>query len=425
MSNDLSSRFNQSDFPREKLLEAAETFGTPIYIYADAVLKENARKAKAFPSPFGHSVRYAMKACPNAHVLKLFTSLGLEIDASSGFEILRAERAGIPSNRICMTAQEIPDGFSEMVARGVGFNACSLLQLETYGKLFPGTQVGIRFNPGLGSGHANRVNTGGPSSSFGIWKDYLKDTREIAQRHRLTISRIHSHIGAGTDPEVWVRCARLTLSMAAEFSDATTVSLGGGFKVARVPQETPGNLKAIGDLIRKEVELFAEKYGRKLHLEIEPGTFLTANAGVILSKVIDVTDTGKEGYNFVKINSGMTEIVRPGMYGAQHHIWRVGENENATDKCYLVAGHCCESGDLLTPEPGNPEGIATRNLGEVSVGDLLVIGGTGAYCAGMSTKNYNSFPEAAEVLLEESGKLTLIRSRQSLEQMLQNELYGV
>jgi diaminopimelate decarboxylase len=420
-NNIIHSRFEQACFSDLTLEEAAKKFGTPIYIYSEKVLEENAQKALSFPNPFGLSVRYAMKACPNANVLRLFHNLGLHFDASSGYEVLRAEAAEIPSKDICLTAQELPTDFSTIISRGVGFNACSLFQLHTYAKLFPGSEVGIRFNPGLGSGHANRVNTGGPSSSFGIWKDYVRKVKEIAAQSKLKIARIHSHIGAGTDPQVWVHCAKLTLSIASEFADCHTVSLGGGFKVARIAEETPANLSAIGLPICEELKVFEKANKRKLHLEIEPGTFLTANAGVILCKIIDISDTGPEGYNFIKIDSGMSEIIRPGMYGAQHPIWIVNSEER-NKKEYLVAGHCCESGDILTPSPGNPESLTTRILGEAQLGDLLAIGGAGAYCAGMSAKNYNSFPEAAEVMLKKDGKLMLIRSRQPIEQITQNEI---
>jgi len=204
----------------------------------------------------------------------------------------------------------------------------------------------------------------------------------------------------------------------------TRLSLGGGFKVARVPGERSADLQEIGEAVQPMFEDFAERQGRALHLEIEPGTFLVANAGVILANVIDVVDTGEGGYDFIKIDSGMTELLRPNLYGAQHPIELVpadGADGRGT-RAYLVSGHCCESGDMLTPEPGNPEGLAPRTLATARAGDTIVIGGAGAYCSGLSAKNYNSFPEAPEVLLTESGELRLIRRRQSLDQVTQNEI---
>jgi diaminopimelate decarboxylase len=207
---------------------------------------------------------------------------------------------------------------------------------------------------------------------------------------------------------MWNHCAKLSLTVAESIASVETLSLGGGFKVGRMHDEKSADLQRIGVLVREDLEDFKARTGRALHLELEPGTFLVANAGAIVCTIRDVVDTGVNGNTFIKIDSGMTEVIRPSMYGAQHPI--------------LVVGHCCESGDILTPEPGNPEGLNPRTLTEARVGDALVIGGAGAYCAGMSSKNYNSFPEAPEVLQDTTGELLLIRRRQTLEQVLSNEM---
>ena len=157
-----------------------------------------------------------------------------------------------------------------------------------------------------------------------------------------------------------------------------------------------------------------------------PFSSCVSNAGSILARVIDVVDTGDEGYSFVKLNTGMTELQRPALYGAQHPISVVSREPGTEqpEEDFLVAGHCCESGDVLTTESGNPEGLKVRSLCRPSVDDLVVIDGAGAYASGLAAKNYNSFPEAAEVLLDRNGASRLIRRRQSLDQMLANELYG-
>ena len=153
------------------------------------------------------------------------------------------------------------------------------------------------------------------------------------------------------------------------------------------------------------------------------GTYRVADAGVLVCSVIDVTDTGPNGYTFIKTDGGMTELIRPSMYGAQHPIVVVPASaEERGTKEYLVVGHCCESGDLLTPEPGNPEGLGPRRLTEARIGDAVVVGGAGAYAAAMSSKNYNAFPEAPEVLLTDEGIPHLIRQRQTLDQIVVNEI---
>ena len=358
-----------------------------------------------------------------AGVIGVLNRAGLQIDASSGWEVRRALEAGVEPQQILLTAQQLPDDFEDLVSMGVRFNACSLHQLASFGSRFPGGKLGVRFNPGLGSGNSNRTNVGGPSASFGIWHALLDQVEALQRDHRLRISLLHSHIGSGSDPEVWQRCARMTLGIAALLPEVATVNLGGGFKVGRVPGEVSTDLAVAGEPVAEEFRRFAVNSGRRLHLEIEPGTYFTANAGAIVCSVVDVVNTGKEGYSFIKVDSGMTEVLRPSMYGAQHPIAVVPASEEPRGRAqYLVVGHCCESGDVLTPEAGNPEGLQPRPFTEAHIGDAVVIGGSGAYCSGMAAKNYNSFPEAPEVLLDNSGDLHLLRRRQTLEQVLENEI---
>jgi diaminopimelate decarboxylase len=401
-----------------------DRFGTPLYVYDEATLESQAKNLLAFPNAFGLRARYAMKACPTAAILQLFHEHGLHIDASSGFEAERALRAGIPANHVQITAQEIPKNLKELVQKGVLYNACSLHQLRTYGELFPGSEICVRFNPGLGSGHSNRTNVGGPASSFGIWHEYTDQVMEEAGRHGLTISAMHSHIGSGTDPDVWQHCARLSLEIAAQLPNVRRINLGGGFKVARMETEKSADMNAIGEAIKQDFLAFKEKHGRELLLELEPGTWLVANAGAIVLTVIDVVNTGPTGYHFIKVDSGMTEILRPSMYGAQHPMSVVtsDSHEERTVLPTVVVGHCCESGDILTPAPGDPEALAPRQLPAAQVDDLFVIEGAGAYCAAQSAKNYNSFPEAPEVLLRKDGSFREIRKRQTFEQMVANEV---
>lgn len=408
----------------DRVLELQEEFGTPFYCYDEVTLRQRAKEVLAFPNPYGLVARYAMKALPTAAILRIAVDAGLHIDASSGFEADRAMLAGVPAERIQITAQELPRNFEELINKGVRYNACSLVQLEKFGELFPGSELSIRVNPGLGSGHSNRTNVGGPSSSFGIWHEQLDQAIEIANRHDVHITRMHTHIGSGSDPDKWVVCAKMSLAIAAQLGEVTTLSLGGGFKVGRMANEESADLLAIGQKIVPEVENFAREHGRELALEVEPGSYIAVNCGALICTVSDVVETTSDGgYHFIKIDAGMSEIVRPSMYGGQHPIVVVprGDEQRGTGD-YLVAGHCCESGDVLTPAPGDPEALQTRQLVEARVGDALVIEGAGAYCSGMAAKNYNAFPECAEVLIKSDGTAELIRKRQTLEQMLQNEV---
>ena len=400
----------------------SDQFGSPVYIYDQATLQANADAVLNFPNAYGLTARYAMKAAPSAAILQLFNKAGLHIDASSGYEVRRAIAAGYAPGAISLSTQELPSDFAELYELGISINACSLNQLERFGRAFPGRSIGLRFNPGSGSGGNNRTNVGGPASSFGIWHEWIDQAQSIVDRYELTVSRIHTHIGSGSDPAVWQKISAMSLDLVRQFPTVTTLNLGGGYKVARMPNEIATDLQACGEPVAEKFREFAAETSREIHLEIEPGTYLLANAGALLSVVQDIVSTGPDGYEFLKLNTGMTEILRPSIYGAQHpiHLFTSAANPQMCD--YMIAGHCCESGDILTPADGEPERLAPRRLPVAQIGDLCIIDGVGAYCAAMTTKHYNSYPEAAEVLLDLNNTARLIRKREAPEDLWSNEV---
>lgn len=406
-----------------KAKDLADQYGSPIYVYDQAILESNAAAVLAFPNAFGCTVRYAMKAASNAAILKLVHRAGLHIDASSGYEVHRAMAAGIPPENISLSAQELPSDLGDLLEAGIRFNACSPTQLERFGQLSPNEAVGLRLNPGTGSGGNNRTNVGGPSSSFGIWYEWVPRVKELLLKYKLSAIRVHTHIGSGSDPKVWLKVAGMNFDLVRRFPEVTTLNLGGGYKVGRMPGEQTTDLQMIGRPVKETFEKFEAETGRRIHLEIEPGTFLVANACALLSRVQDLVSTGAGGYNFIKLNTGMTELLRPSIYGAQHPISLLSDRENDGDvQPYVVVGHCCESGDILTPAPGDPEVLLPRLLPEAEIGDFCIIDGVGAYASSMTSKHYNSYPEVAEVLLDKNQSHRLIRRRQQLEDIWANEV---
>ena len=296
--------------------------GTPAYVYDLERLRAQARAALAFPNAFGLTVRYAMKASPNAAILKVFRAAGLKIDASSGYEVIRAvERGGFDYSDCSLSTQEFPDFFEDLVRKGLEVNACSLSQLEAFGAAFPGREIGLRFNPGLGSGGTGKTNVGGPSSSFGIWHELLPDARAIVEKYDLKVVRIHTHIGSGSDPAVWMKTSGMSIDLCREFPTVKTLNLGGGYKVGRMASEASTDLQVVGEPVKEQFKKFAEETGRELRLEIEPGTFLLANSCSIVCTVQDKVTTGTdEGKTFLKLDAGMTEVLRPSLYAAQHPL---------------------------------------------------------------------------------------------------------
>jgi len=433
----------QSFLTKEEAEEIRRRFGTPTYVYREDILEQNAKAVLAFPNAFGLTARYAMKANPNRTILEIFDRLGLHIDASTVYEAERAiSVGGVNPKKIQLTSQVIHDEalLKELVRQGVLFNATSLHQLDIASRVMPGGEISIRINPGEGSGVYKSLTTGGEDSSFGIWHEQLLEAKRIVDNHGINVVGLHTHIGSGAKPEVWQATAALSLPLAKEFPNVIKFSLGGGFKTARMPDEKTTNLQVCGEQIVAEFEKFYKETGRKLHLEIEPGTYLVANAGVLLSTVMDVKRT-TPGNDYVLVNAGMTEALRIPLYAAQHPLRIILADSGSRDEQdYVVCGPCCESTDVLTPVPKYLENPAvrtaleseghtdllefqrTRRLTVAQIGDLLEVGGCGAYCESMSAIWYNSIPQAAAVLVRNDGNIVPIASRGNLSQLVSREM---
>jgi len=135
----------------------------------------------------------------------------------------------------------------------------------------------------------------------------------IVNKHNLKVNRIHTHIGSGSDPTIWQNVALLSLALVKEFPEVETLNLGGGYKVGRMSYEPSTDLQKVGEPVAESFKQFAEETGRKLKLEIEPGTFLVANSGALLTTVQDMVTTGDNGHKFLKLDAGMTEVLRPSL----------------------------------------------------------------------------------------------------------------
>ncbi len=372
----------------------ASQHGTPLFVYDSNTLRTSAQVMLDLQLPYGLTVRYAAKANPHPQIIQLFNEMGLHFDASSTYEAQLLLNQGIAGRKISLSAQTIDGPLEAVLQAGVLPIATSLRQIELL-KQAGATEFAVRVNPGIGSGHNNRTSVGGPASSFGIWHEYIEQALQTAGTAKIT--RLHTHIGSGADPAIWRQAIQRSLAVAQQLPDVTTLDIGGGYKVARMGNEVTTDMNQVAQVFNEELMNFAEVTGRQLHLEIEPGTYLVANAGTLLTNIEDIVDTGTEGYTFLRLNTGMNDILRPSIYGAQHPITIL--NEATATRDYVLVGHNCESGDILTPAAGDPEGILPRTLNVASVGDVVAIGGAGAYCASMSAHGYNAFPNAKEVYL--------------------------
>ena len=210
------------------------------------------------------------------------------------------------------------------------------------------------------------------------------------------------------------------------------MSFGGGLRVARMPDEKAADPRALGEYAAERIRELAARTGRSLVMEVEPGTYIMANAGYVVTTVMDVKRTGPEGFEFLVCDGGMEVNTRPLLYGSRHPFYVVGADGTLKSSEYdlagldpegdlrVVVGRCCESGDSQSlDEAGH---IVPRVMAAAEPGDYLVVGGAGAYCASMSPFNYNSHLQAPEALLRADGRLQLVRRTQTLEQITANEI---
>lgn len=429
---------NKSVLTAEAVRKAAELFPTPFYIYDEGYIRARCREMKEMPNAFGLTVRYALKANSSRALIRIIDSEGLAFDASSLNEVKRAVMAGINPEKILLTTQEVPVGeerhdLEELLLKGLKYNACSIAQLAAVASFAARNNltIGIRVHPGTGSGESVTRNTGDKYSCFGVHLSNMEEALAIASGAGVIIDRIHVHIGSGGEPEAWRQNIKRELGFIEHyFPDAKTVNFGGGFRVARMSDEEPADIFDLGMTAKRAIEGFHERTGRRLKMEVEPGNYIMANAGSLVSSVMDIKRTGDDGFTFVLVNGGMEVITRPLLYGSRHPFTvlapdgTIRSNEFELDRAktekLIVVGRCCESGDSFTLDADHH--IVPRDMALPEPGDWLVVGGAGAYCASMSPFNYNSHCQAAEFLLTKDGSVRVIRKRQTLEDITQNEL---
>ncbi|MEM9916434.1 MAG: diaminopimelate decarboxylase [Planctomycetota bacterium] len=403
--------------------QIAADHGTPTWVYDAAVIEQRIAEVQSFDT-----VRYAQKANSNLALLALMRKHGVKVDAVTAGEMHRAKLAGyeLGSDDVIFTADIFDDDALEMIRQyHVPVNVGSP---DMIGQLAnaPGggidVPITLRINPGFGHGHSQKVNTGGESSKHGIWHTQIADCLASAKQHNLTIRGLHMHIGSGADFEHLSNVAGAMVSAAQTFAEhadtLTTVSAGGGLPIP-YHKDNPERIDLeryykVWDDARNQI---AEITGRDIHLEVEPGRYLVAESGYLVTQVRSVKQSGSKHY--IVIDAGFNDLVRPSFYGAYHHISIVRPDGSTPEgeQDAIVAGPLCESCDVFTQEDGGF--VTTRSLPRATPGDFLILHDAGAYGMAMSS-NYNSRRLAAEVLLKD-GAAHVIRERQSFESLTQFE----
>ena len=387
-----------TDLTAENLLRLPAEFGCPVWVYDAQIIRRQIAALKQFDV-----VRFAQKACSNIHILRLMREQGVKVDSVSLGEIERALAAGYnPQTHpddIVFTADVIDQATLERVSElQIPVNAGSVDMLDQLGQVSPGHRVWLRVNPGFGHGHSQKTNTGGENSKHGIWYTDLPAALDVIQRHHLQLVGIHMHIGSGVDYAHLEQVCGAMVRQVIEFGqDLQAISAGGGLSVPYQQGEEAVDTEHYYGLWNAAREQIARHLGHPVKLEIEPGRFLVAQSGVLITQVRSVKQMGSR--HFVLVDAGFNDLMRPAMYGAYHHITVLGKEDAPCDHKYDVTGSLCENNDKFAID---------RMLPEVDMGDYLVIHDTGAHGFSMGY-NYNGKLKSAELLLKEDGSVQMIR----------------
>ena len=391
------------------LSEVANSFGTPAYVYSKKALTENALMYVNSFTNADNMACFSVKSLSNLSVLKLLKRVGCGFDVVSGGEMHRALSVGADPKSIIFSgvgksSDEIKQGILNEILSFNVESVSELYKIEAIAKqLQMNAAVSIRFNPDIDSGGHDYITTGRKGDKFGISsiEDILNLSTYISQSPNLNMVGLACHIGSQIiNLESYKETAQRTFELADQISnigiDLEFLDLGGGLGVSYDSNIHPNPEDLISCL---ELEF----KGRKERLILEPGRSISANAGVLLTKVEYIKD------EFLIVDAAMNDLLRPSLYQAKHEIWNV-EKGDGNKVIRNIVGPICESSDFL----GKNIKISAEEE------DILAVRTAGAYGFVMSS-NYNTRPRACEILVE-GNQTKLIRKRESLENILEMEL---
>jgi diaminopimelate decarboxylase len=390
----------------------AETYGTPLYIYSYNTLLRHFRAYTSAFQDYPHIICFALKANSNIAILRLFAKNRGGADIVSGGELYRALEAGISPKKIVYagvgkTEEEIRFALKSKILM---FNVESADELREINRI-AGTMrlkapIALRINPDIDPETHPYIATGLKRHKFGIpIEDALEHYRVASRLENIKVIGIHKHIGSQiTKISPFVDALQNILflvdKLGSEGLNIQYLDIGGGLGISYKDEEPP----VPKDLARNLIPLLK---GRRFTLIIEPGRSIVGNAGVLVTRVLYQKKV--EEKEFVIVDAGMNDLIRPSLYGAYHHLLPVIKRRRDSVLCDVV-GPICESGDFLAKE---------RKLKKVKKGEYLAVMGAGAYGFSMSS-NYNSRPRTAEVMVR-GREHFLIRSRETYRDLIKGE----
>lgn len=393
-----------------QLINIANEFGTPVYVYhAEKMAAQYDKLVKAFSST-DTKIFYACKSLTNVNVLKHFHSLGASLDCVSINEVRLGLMAGFEKEMILYTPNCVD--FNEILEAkelGVNINIDNISLLEQFGNRFGASYpVCIRLNPHIMAGGNFKISTGHVDSKFGISIHQMRHIERIVKSTKLHVHGLHMHTGSEIkDINVFLMGLEVMFDLADHFPELKYIDLGSGFKVSYQPGDTETDVNLLGEKVSEAFAKHEAETGRKLQVWFEPGKYLVSQAGYFIVKANVIKQT--PATVFVGVNSGFNHLIRPMMYDAYHHIENIS-NPKGIERIYTVVGNICETDTFAWD----------RTIPEVREGDYLLFHNAGAYGFEMAS-NFNSRLKPAEVMLK-GGNATLIRRRDELEDLLRNQV---
>lgn len=398
-------------FSKDTLEKIASKYPTPFHIYDEAAIIANAREFIDAFSVFGDFREFfAVKALPNPSILKLMKSLGFGADCSSVAELLLCEKAGIDGEMIMFTSNDTPaKEFQKACDMGAIINLDDISHIafleKAIGRL--PSLLSFRYNPGPLKG-GNSIIGKPEEAKYGLTAPQMKEAYKIVKNNGVKRFGMHTMVASNElNPDYFAETASILFKLAAEIEDEDKITmefinLGGGVGIPYRPDQSRIEWKDLATRIKKAYdEVFAARPSKpKIYMEL--GRAITGPYGYLVTRAIHTKNIYK---NYIGVDASMANLMRPGMYGAYHHITVAGKETAALDHVYDVSGSLCENNDKFAVD---------RNLPEISIGDLLVIHDTGAHGHAMGF-NYNGKLRSAELLLKKDGSVEIIRRAETMD----------
>lgn len=375
---------------RNELLALAQR-QSPCYVYSLDQVRRRARDLRGLRAHGRDGTvvdrwHYAIKANSHPQVLRTLAEEGFSLECVSWNEVLAA-RAAVPQlqpQQIMFTPNFAPrEEYRQALEAGVRLTLDTLHPLQHWGEELAGQEIFLRVDPGAGRGHHDKVRTGGEDSKFGLALDQLDDFRELAARHDVRIVGLHAHSGSGiVDAAHWRSVHMQLASLAEQFDRVRILNVGGGLGLPERPDEPALDLQQMIDGLAEVKAVYPQ-----FQLWMEPGRFLVAEAGVLLTRVTQLKRKGDVHY--VGVDAGMNSLLRPALYDAWHDIVNLQRIDEPPAGLVQIVGPLCESGDVLG---------RNRRLPACREGDVMLVDQAGAYGAVMAS-HYNLREPAIEVVL--------------------------